>query len=114
MNYEIYPIVRNKSKFNHFITSHLDISTSGHLDPISAISNHIILHNLPVPNEVDTMATVFIYAITTKLNATVFLHCNTTSTIFKNGVCNQSGQLTALQHGNADAAVTVDEVGKNI
>lgn len=94
--------------------SHLDVSTARDLNPIATVSNHIILHNLPVTTETDTMATVFIDAVTTKLHSAVFLHCNATSTIFKNAVCNQSGQLTALQHSYASATVIVYEVSENI
>lgn len=94
--------------------SHLDVSAAGDLDPISTVSNHIILHYLPVTTETDTMATVFIDAVTTKLHTAVFLHRNTTATVVKNAVCDQSGQLTALQHSNAGATVTIYEVGEYI
>ncbi|KAG7238378.1 hypothetical protein INR49_030885 [Caranx melampygus] len=77
------------------------------LDPISAVSNHIVLHDLPVPAETDAMSVVFIDAVTTKLHPAVLFRRNTTSTVFKYAVRNQAGQLTALQHSNSSAAVTV-------
>ena len=94
--------------------SHLDVSTTRDLDPISTVSNHIILHNLPVTPETDAMSTVFINAVTTKLHSAVFLHRYTTSAIVHNAVCNQPGKLTALQHSNAGATVTVHKVRENI
>ena len=105
----MYSVVHVYLKYllSHLIQSHLDVSTARDLDPISMVPNHIILHNLPVAAENNAMAAVFIDAITTKLHSAVFLHHYTPSTIFKNAVCNQSGQLTALQHSNPTSTVTV-------
>lgn len=98
----------------HRSLSHLDVSAARDLDPIATVSNHIILHYLPIPTETDTIAAVLIDAVTTELHFAVFLHCDTTTTIVQNAVCNQSGQLTALQHSNAVATVTIYEVSKYI
>lgn len=97
-----------------YCQSHLDVSAAGDLDPVSTVSNNIILHDLPGATETDTVATVFIDAVATKLHPAVLLHRDTTAAVVKNAVCNQSGQLTALQHGDAGAAVTVHEVGENV
>lgn len=94
--------------------SHLDVRAARDLDPISTVSNHIILNNLPVSTETDSMAAVFIDAVTTKLHPAVFLHSDTSSTIFKNAVCDQPGQLAALEHSDSSATVTVQQVGENI
>lgn len=93
---------------------HLDVSAARDLHPIPTVSNHIVLHYLPGPTETDAVATVLIDAVTTKLHFAVFLHCDATTTIVQNAVCNQSGQLAALQHSNAVATVTINEVGEYI
>lgn len=98
----------------HHNLSHLDVSAARDLDPVTTVSNHIILHYLPIPAETDTIATVLIDAVPTKLHFAVFLHCNTTTTVVQNAVRNQSGQLTALQHSNAVATVTIYEVSEYI
>lgn len=94
--------------------SHLDISTSRDLDPISPVSNHIILRNLPVTIEADTVAAVFIDAVTTKLHPAVLFHHDAASTVFENAVGDESRHLTALQDGNARAAVAVYEVSEHV
>lgn len=94
--------------------SDLNISPSRHLDPESAVSHHIVLHNLPVPGEADAMAAVSINAITTELHAAVPLHRDPTAGVFHDAVCHQSGQLTALQQGDAHAPVTAHQVGKHV
>lgn len=93
---------------------HLNIGACRNLDAVSTVTDHIILHYLPAATKPDTVAIVFIDAVTAKLHSAVLLHCNASPAIFNNAVSNEPGQLSALQHSNARAAVSVHKVCKNI
>lgn len=94
--------------------SHFNISAAGDLNAASSVSNHVVLHNLPVATEADAVATVFVDAIPAKLCSAFLLHRNSAAAIVQNAVGAQSGQLAALQHADAGAAVAVDEVRKHV
>lgn len=94
--------------------SHFNISAAGDLDPASSVSDHVVLHYLPVATETDAVATVFVDSITAKLCSAVLLHRNSAAAVVENAVGAQSGQLTALQHGDPGAPVAAYEVPKHI
>jgi len=94
--------------------SHLDVGAARHLDPVTAVPNDVVLHDLPAATETDAMTAVFIDAVATELHAAVFLHSDATAPVSKDAVRNQPGQLAALQHGDAGAAVAVHEVGEDV
>lgn len=94
--------------------SHFNIRAARDLNAASSVSNHVVLHDLPVATETDAVATVFVDSITAKLCSAFLLHRNATAAIVQDAVGSQSGQLTALQHGHTGATVAVDEVRKHI
>lgn len=106
--------VNVKKKKKKRLEVYLYVSTCGDLDPVAMVTNYIILHDLSNAAEPDAMAPVFVDAITAELHPAVLFHCDSTSIIFKDAVCNESCQLTALQHSDSGAAVAVHEVCKNI
>lgn len=107
------------SSCRHFLCrclgqTHLDISAATDLDAVSAVSDHVVLHYLPTAGETDSVAPVFVDAVTSELHPAVLLHRDAASAVVEYAVCGHSRQLTALQHGHAGAAVAVYKVGENV
>lgn len=104
-----------KLRVHHCKTrSHFNVGAVGDLNPGASVSHHVVLHDLPAATKTDAVAAVFVNAITAKLRSALLLHCNSTTAVVQNAVVCQSGQLTALQHGDAGATVTAYEVGKHV
>lgn len=95
-------------------SSHLDVGAAGRLDPVSAVPDDVVLHDLPVAAERDAVAAVLVDAVATELHPAVFLHRDAPAAVPQNAIVDQPGQLAALQHGHAGAAVAVHQIGKNI
>lgn len=94
--------------------THFNVGTVGDLNPAASVSHHVVLHDLPAATKTDAVAPIFVNSITAKLRSALLLHCNSTTAIVQNAVVCQSGQLTALQHGDTGATVTVYEVCKYV
>lgn len=102
-----YPSV--KAGFSHF-----NIGAVGDLNAAASVSEHVVLHDLPVAAETDAVAGVFVDSVTAQLRSAVLLHSDSTAAVAQNAVGGQAGQLAALQHGHAGTAVAVDEVGEHV
>lgn len=93
---------------------HLDIRAAGHLNAGSTVSNDVVLGYLPAAAETDTVAAVPVNAVATELHSAVPLHDNAAAAIVLDAIRRQPCQLAALEHGDARAAVVIDEVGEDV